>query len=292
MQNIRINTGNTLVKALTRCLYLFHWNNNNYMLCVNCIVGSKSIFYDPKSKPSMKQQVLRTRVFHGNVIFHSIVALPLLLLMSLLSPVTSKAQCIAGYSQVTLNWDYLDYFSYSGNYTSANGYLGSVAAAQTQIFSFGTQRLTIANNYAATGIMGEDITHTGDAGSYAIGNADVHFIGNGQITLTFDNEVRNLKFSMYDVDRLQKVAFAATNALGVPQAVTITTLGASILTPLLNGTALASVSAANLNIANTTNTASFNVDIAGPVKTLTLTISNTATNGTEDGSFWLSKSIA
>ncbi len=292
MQTLRTNTENTAVKLLHRWLYLFFLNNNNYMFSVNCVVGCKSNFYDPKSKPSMKHQVIRTGNFNGSAFLRGIVVLPILLIVSFLTPLTGNAQCIAGYSQVTLNWDYLDYFSYTGNYTSPNGYLASNAAAQTQIFSFGTQRVTIVNNYTAAGNLGEDVTHTGDAGSYAIGNADVHFIGNGTVTITFDNEVRNLKFSMFDVDKLQKVAFNATNALGLPQGVTVTPLGASILTTLLNGTALATVSAANLIIANTTNTASFNVDIAGPVKTLTLTISNTSTSGSEDGSWWLSKIIA
>lgn len=292
MQTIRTNTERRAVKLLNKWLYLFMLNNNNYLFSVNCVVGCKSNFYDPKSKPSMKHQVIRTGNLSGRVFFRVVVMLPLFLAASFLMPLTGKAQCIAGYNQTTLNWDYLDYFSYTGNYTSANGYLGSNAAAQTQIFAFGTQRVTIVNNYAAAGNLGEDVMHTGDAGSYAVGNADVHFIGNGTVTITFDNEVRNLKFSMYDVDRLQKVAFNATNALGIPQSVSLTTLGATTLTTLLNNTALANISAANLNIANTTNTASFNVDIAGPVKTVTLTISNTATSGSEDGSFWLSNITA
>ncbi len=249
MQNIRKNTKNKLVQMLNKCLSLFFWNNNNYMFSVICIVGCKSNFYDPKSKPSMKQQVPSTGNFNSVAFLRNIVALPVLLVMSFLTSLSGNAQCIAGYNQVTLDWDYLDYFSYTGMY--ASGYLGSNAAAQTQNFSFGTQRLTIVNNYSAANILGENVTHTGDAGSNAIGNADINFLGNGQITLTFETEVSNLKFSMFDVDRLQRVAFNATNTLGVPQAVTLTTLGASILTPLLNGTPLATISAANLNIANT-----------------------------------------
>ena len=290
MQTIRTNTENNAVKMLRRWLYLFLPNNNNYMFSVNCVVGCKSNFYDPKSTPSMKQQVKPYGSFNGRAFLRLAVMVPILFAASFLVPLSGRAQCIAGYSQVTLDWDYLDYFSYTGTYSS--GYLSNNSAAQTQYFSFGTQRVTIVNNYNAASNLGDDVTHTGDAGSYAVGNADVHFLGNGQITLTFENEVRNLKFSMYDVDKLQRVAFNAASALGLPQAVTITTLGTSILTPALNGTALATVTAANLVVANTTNTASFNVDIAGPVKTLTLTISNTSTSGTEDGSFWLSNIIA
>ncbi len=69
----------------------------------------------------------------------------------------SQAQCVAGYQQAILNWDYLDYFTYTGNYTSANGYLPSNAASRTQNFAFGTQRLTIGHNYTdANAGMGEN----------------------------------------------------------------------------------------------------------------------------------------
>ncbi|MEO5681985.1 MAG: GEVED domain-containing protein [Chitinophagaceae bacterium] len=225
---------------------------------------------------------------------NKMIALPFILLSFLISYNNAGAQCGAGYNQVTLNWDYLDYFSYSGFYTTtaADVYLASNTQAQTQNFAFGTQRVVITNNYTGTTNLGEDATHTGDAGSYAVGNVDVHFIGNGQITLTFENEVNNLKFSMFDIDRNQKVAFSATNALGVAQNVTITRLGTSILTTLLNGTALANVSASSSTPLNTVADASMNVDVAGPVKTITINITNTGTNGSEDGSFWLSNIIA
>lgn len=222
------------------------------------------------------------------------IACAAVMMLGLLLPGNADAQCIAGYNQVTLNWDALDYFSYTstGNYVT-NNYLTNISQAQNQYFAFGTQRLTVTNNYAAANNLGEDVTHTGDAGSYGVGHADVHFLGNGQVTLTFENEVRNLKFSLYDVDRAQAVSFNATNALGVAQSVSLTRLGTSILTLFLNNTALANATAAgSTNVANNLPDASLNVDIAGPVKTVTINITGTTTNGSEDGSFWLSNITA
>ena len=92
-------------------------------------------------------------------------------------PGISRAQCGVGFSTVTLNWDYLDYFVYTGNYISPN-YLPSNAQSQTQHFAFGTNRLTIAHNFADANSLGEDVQHTGEAGSFGTG-ADIHFNGNG-----------------------------------------------------------------------------------------------------------------
>jgi GEVED domain/Secretion system C-terminal sorting domain len=220
------------------------------------------------------------------VVYKSFIAV-FLLLFAGSSQNGAAAQCPGGYNQVTMNWDYLDYFTYTNYYTSANGFLPSLAAAQTQNFAFGTQRLTITNNYAAASFYGDTTLHTGETGSYGTG-ADVQFLGNGVVTLTFENEVRNLKFSIYDVDRSQRIIFGATNAASVPQNIDLTTLGASILVINNDNTPTARVDAAFSNVANTSNTAAVNVDIAGPVKTVTITVSNTLTGSGEDGSFFLS----
>jgi hypothetical protein len=199
---------------------------------------------------------------------------------------STNAQCLPGTSTNSINWDYLDYFPFTGNYTS--NYLPSNTWTRTQNFTFGTQRLTIVHNYADANAPGENTTHTGETGTFGTG-ADVQYIGDGTITLTFENEVNNLQFSLYDVDRGQRVQFGATNALGISQLINVATLTGTILTISNNNLINARVdAAAGTNIANNLNTAACNVTIAGPVKTITLTISNTTTNGSEDGSFWLS----
>lgn len=65
--------------------------------------------------------------------FVGLLFLPLIF-FSLLFPGLTQAQCSAGYSQVVLDWDNLDYFAYTGNYTS--GYLSSNTVAQNQNFYF------------------------------------------------------------------------------------------------------------------------------------------------------------
>src|SRR5690349_17787511 len=94
------------------------------------------------------------------------------------------AQCPSGYNKFTLKWDYLDFFIYNAQYTSANGYLPNLATAQTQTFAFANQRLIISHNYSNIAFSGENTTHTGQTGSYGNSNgtgsdADVQFIGDG-----------------------------------------------------------------------------------------------------------------
>ena len=212
----------------------------------------------------------------------------------------SQAQCPAGTQQAILNWDYLDYFTYTGNYTSGNGYLPSNALSATQNFAFGTQRLTIVHNYTAINnlVAGDNTTHTGEAGTYGDVNpsatdADIQFIGNGQIILTFENEVRNLRFSMYDIDRSPKSTLDARNAANVAQNVTMATFAGTIITLTNNGTPTARCRcSAGIKQPITLPQAAIDIDIAGPVKTVTLNITNTTTNGSEDGSFWISDILA
>jgi hypothetical protein len=215
----------------------------------------------------------------------SFKCLVLLLCAQLIYAREVKGQCSSGYSEVTLNWEYLDFFVYSGEYD--NGYLPSVAAAQTQHFAFGTQRLTITNNYSSFNIFGDNDNHSGETGSYGTG-PDIEFRGNGQIVLEFENEVNNLRFSMYDVDRNQDVSFDARDAANNPLNLTLATLGSTIITINNNNTPSANADAANSSENSSSLDATFNVDIAGPVKRVTINISNTNTSTSENGSFWIS----
>lgn len=200
-----------------------------------------------------------------------------------LSTIVAFGQCPSGYNQVVLNWDYLDYFTYTGNYTSANGYLSSNALVKTQTFSFGTQRVVITNNFADANVLGDNGLHTGETGGYGTGD-DIEFNANGTITLTFDNEVQNLKFSIFDLDNSQSATITGTNASGTAQNITLTkATGSSALVLVGSGTTSAiATSAAVGNAATTSNLATLNVDIAGPVKTVTISMGGTA------GDFWVS----
>ncbi len=194
-----------------------------------------------------------------------------------------KAQCTAGYTQASLNWDLLDYFVYSGNYTSSQGYLASNAAARTQHFAFGTQRLTIAHSFADAAILGENTSHTGETGSFGTG-ADINFNTNGAISFTFENEVRNFQVSVYDLDNSQSLNVTATNAGSVAQNVTLTKANGGAL-HVITGSGTTSATATSLLVGNrgtSENTGTINITVSGPVRTITLTFGGTS------GDFWIS----
>ena len=196
----------------------------------------------------------------------------------------ADAQCVAGYTQSVLKWDYLDFLPNTGRYVSPTAYI-DLAKSQTQYFSFGAQRARVTHNYSGNNDPGDDGTHTGSAGSYGTGD-DIHFIGNGTVRFTFDVAVNNVQFSIYDIDRYQTVTVTAFNG-AVPVPVTMAKVSGSILTIVnlgLSSTATANSSRAN----NSSSDGTANVDVAGPVTIITLSITNTGTRSDEDGSFWIS----
>jgi hypothetical protein len=195
------------------------------------------------------------------------------------------AQCPVGTQRATLDWDYKDFLIYTGNYTTGNGYLASNAWARTQNFTFGTQRVTVTHAYADASSFGENLTHTSEVGTYGTG-ADIQFSGNGAITFEFENEVRNVQFTVHDIDTRQVVQIDARNALNVSQNVTMATFAGTILTLANNGTATASATSSNTTASNAVRNGSVNIDIAGPVKRFTINISTTGSNS--DPNFWIS----
>ena len=221
---------------------------------------------------------------------------------------TLRAQCPGGYTSATINWDYLEYLHNRGGYYGGTNPVSGLpwvpnAAWQTQRFAIGTNNMTISTTIPVglTGsLFGDITTHTGETGAYGTG-ADIAFVNvnasASTITLTFENEVQNLQFSVFDID--QEITFAptATNAGGSAVSITLTKpAGASSAIPL-NGNASNTTVSGNTPVANwstgggsgtnyalTSNNGTVNVDIAGPVKTVVLTFSND--NNTRD--FWLS----
>lgn len=189
---------------------------------------------------------------------------------------TSYSQCLAGSNTANLNWDNLDYLITTGNYA---GFV-TAAMSQTQAFAIGVNRVVIV--YPATmTTVGENTAHTGEAGSFGTG-ADVQYSGNGNLTFTFDNEVNNFQFSLYDIDNSQQVNVTAINALGVPQIITMTKPAGGTVVITNSGTTNAQGNAPAVLVANTSNTATVNLAITGPVKTVTVTM------GGVSGDFWLS----
>jgi len=203
----------------------------------------------------------------------------------LLFSTATNAQCPAGFTQTSINWDALAFLVQGGNVTNT--------MATNQNFAFGKNRLTISHNYPADRTDGDNTIHTGSAGSYGDG-ADVEFSGDGTIVLTFQTAVRNLRFSLYDIDYNQRVTITATEG-AASRNIAMSTLAGSILTIGGNGTTSASATAgATSVVANTSSAGTVNIDITDPVTQVQIVISQTATrttgpsSGQETGVFWLS----
>jgi hypothetical protein len=202
------------------------------------------------------------------------------------------AQC----TNANVNWDYLDYLQRNtagySTYITAGMYATMV---QSQNFALGVNRVNISHNFLTTANLGENTTHTGETGSYGAG-ADVNYSGNGVITLTFDSSVTNFRMSLYDIDANARAQVTAQNASGTNIAVTLSPATGAWATSVFAPTPFTSANTsvglnprvdATLivtNQANNVNTASVNIDVAGPVKTITITISLNAT----DPLFWMS----
>jgi len=199
------------------------------------------------------------------------------------------AQCSAGYTQAQLNWDNVDYYWNSGGSGTApyEAYITN-SLAQTQKFAIGKSYLTISLSNVAmlnpgAGMSAENTTHTGDLVGYTGADVQYNPTANGQsITLTFNNEVQNASFSLYDIDANAVFTITATNAANVPQTILVTNKG-SILT--LGGIETSRTLTANSTIlGNSSNNGSATITVAGPVKTIVVTVTTIGT----DPVFWLS----
>ncbi|MFN8289285.1 MAG: GEVED domain-containing protein [Chitinophagaceae bacterium] len=215
-------------------------------------------------KKELHKHSLRVTIFLAAVIY------------LLTCPAKTSAQCPAGSSTANLNWDNLDYLVTTGSYA---GYV-TAAMSQTQAFAMGVNRVVIVYPAGMT-TTGENTAHTGEAGSFGTG-ADVQYSGGGNLTFTFDDEVSNFQFSLYDIDNSQRVNVTAVNAGGTPQLITMTKPAGGIVTITNSGTTNAQGQAPATLVANTSNTATVNVLITGPVKSVTVALSGT------NGDFWLS----
>lgn len=207
--------------------------------------------------------------------------LQLLAATLLLSP-TLWGQCGPGYTQSQLNWDYLDFLPSN----DATNYTPSYVLGITpynQNFTIGTRRVNFT--MAATSnftLDGENATNTADAGSFSTPGQDVQFTtsttSNRTITLTFDTEVTNVRFSLFDLDNNQQVTIAAANA--IPAAVPALLTRANILSGIVIVGQQATGPGTGYN--NNDNNGTLNVQVLGPVRTITLTLSNAS------GDVWLS----
>ncbi|MEO8406399.1 MAG: T9SS type A sorting domain-containing protein [Chitinophagaceae bacterium] len=207
-------------------------------------------------------------------------------LIVLLLPGYGNAQCPGGYTQAELNWDHIDFLpSNNARYTS---FYPSAAFPYTQNFTIGTRTVnfTMAPSNTLT-LNGENGTNTAHAGSLATAGDDIQFTttatSNNTITVTFDVDVANVMFSLFDIDNNQRVNITATNAVAAAQAITIANAsGTSGINITGSGSTSANATGPNTGYTNTDNRGTVNVTIAGPVKRIIITLNNSA------GDIWLS----
>ncbi|MBL7729717.1 MAG: T9SS type A sorting domain-containing protein [Chitinophagaceae bacterium] len=212
-----------------------------------------------------------------------------------------NAQCPASYTQAQLNWDNLDLYYNSGLNVAPYGYRVSStnftyvtdAMEQTQRFAIGSNYLTLATSNAAiinpgAGLSAENATHTGELAGYTGEDAQFNPNANGQtITITFNNPVRNVFFTLYDIDRAAVITVTAADASAVPLVVNAATQGGTILTVAgAPGKVISDLT--NTALGNASNAGSATIGVAGtaltPVKTITITCTTIGT----DPVFWMS----
>ncbi|MBC7827644.1 MAG: T9SS type A sorting domain-containing protein [Chitinophagaceae bacterium] len=199
----------------------------------------------------------------------------------------SIAQCPAGYSSATANWDQLDYLTRSGTYAS----FVTNAMMQTQNFTIGRNRFSINFPLATMSTTGENATNTAELGSFATGE-DVEYSGNGIITINFTNIVYNLQFSLYDIDNLQSVQVSAMDGSLVPLNISMSAAAVGIVNVSGSGGISPTGTAINSAALNTDNRGTVNISIAGNspgiangIKSVTI---NLGIAGGTAGNFWLS----
>lgn len=213
--------------------------------------------------------------------------------IAVLNATYSDAQCGAGYTSAQLNWDHVDYYWNSGGSAPYQSYV-SDAMEMNQKFAIGPNYVTIAlssNNMVAPSTASptygsaENTTHTGEISGYTGADVQYNPSASGQtITLTFNSEAKNVSFTLYDVDGSQRIDFSAKNAALVAQTINVVTYASSILTINNNNATNAYIVASSTTAGTSSNTASATITVGGPVKTITITISNVGS----DAVFWLS----
>lgn len=197
-----------------------------------------------------------------------------------------NAQC----TNATLNWDNLDFLP--SNNTRYTSFYPSSAFPYNQNFTIGTRTVnfTMAPQNNIT-LNGENSINTGHAGSLPATSGagdDVQFTTSSAavttITMTFDANVTNLEFSLFDLDNSQSVNITATNSGGAAVAITSVTKanGGSGMTIAGSGSNSATATGTAGGYGDGDNRGTLNVRIDGEVSKVILTLAGSA------GNIWLS----
>lgn len=197
-----------------------------------------------------------------------------LLLMLISSAV--NAQCPTGYTQAQLNWDKMDFFHNTGAGGIYQNYYNSTME-RVQKFAIGKTWLSIETSHdavidpGATNYADVD-THTGNIAGYT--GDDIHLNPNANnqwLAINFNEEVYNVSFTLYDIDRSARVDVDAYNAANVALNVGVTTYTSTILTVNNNNNINTEVVANSTNLDDASNRGSATFNIAGPVKRVVIT---------------------
>jgi hypothetical protein len=196
----------------------------------------------------------------------------------------SSAQCPGGYTASQLNWDNLDFLP--SNNTRYTDFYPNAAFPYNQNFTMGTRTVNFVMAPANTlALGGENGTNTAHAAPVTAGD-DVQFTtsgtGDNTITITFDADVANLRFSLFDIDNGQRATVTAVNGAATAQNITATLPnGGSGITIAGSGTATASATGPG-GYGSTDTRGTVNFSINGPVRRVTITLNTAA------GDVWLS----
>lgn len=202
----------------------------------------------------------------------AVVKLMLVACFSMVITTYVNAQCGAGYTRAQTNWDNLDFLP-SGNNLYTDYYSGAVSA-YNQNFAIGTNtvNLSFSNSFS---LAGEVVTHTGDVtvAGVAYTGADLSISpssSNISYTITFENEVTDARFTLYDIDDNASYRIVAVNDGGTAQTLDVTFQASTILT--LGGTTTnRTITASGTAVDNASNRGTATIRIAGNVKTITVT---------------------
>lgn len=211
------------------------------------------------------------------------------------SSIYAGAQCGAGYTQAQLNWDRVDYYWNSGGGAPYQSYVTD-AMEMNQRFAIGKNYLNIAlssnnmvNPSTASPTYGsaENTDHMGELAGYTGADVQYNPTANGQtITITFNSQVQNTSFVLYDIDANARIDIDAYNTANVAQNVDVTLQALTILTTINDNsvdTYIIDLLTADF-IANNSNQASAIVTIPSSINRIVLTVTTVGT----DAVFWLS----
>lgn len=233
---------------------------------------------------------MKSRHFNISLCLLSRCLIFLLCTFSFVSSPKVQAQCSGSYVYSTLNWDNLDYVWNSGGNGPYENYISN-SLEQTQRFAIGRNWLSIVTSSAAlvnpgSGNSAENTTHTGDVTGFTGADVQYNPTADGQtITITFNAQVQNASFALYDIDRSARIDVDAYNSANLAQNVSVATFASTILTTTNNNNIDTYVTASSTDLTdNSSNLGTATFTINNLINRIVITVTAVGSNPV----FWLS----